>query len=432
MNTSTARGAHRERGIRPVIRHGRSRSRLPWRGALTVVGALTLGVLLGGSPTSSARGVAHGGPTGTTPVEATIVVPGSSPAFEWPKVGQAAVAVRGIGIVGRSPHERRVPIASLTKMMTALVVLHDHPLAPGESGPEVQITRADAEVYETEAVAGDSTVKVVAGETLSEFQLLEALLIPSGDNIADKLATWDAGSIGRFVVKMNAMAGSLGLTRTHYADASGVSPLSVSTAADQARLAADLMGNTVVRGIVRKSHLAFPVAKKIWNANPATGTDGIIGVKSGWTFKASGCLVTAAFRTVRQQGVLVISAVLGQPDGLWEATDVDEALLDATTAALVAYEVAPAGATVATVPLPAGDGDAVLVAPNKARFAIVWRGLELTEWIVGGADLSPSALARDHTGSVVGALTVVAPWGVVAQFPLRLGVVPATASTASG
>jgi D-alanyl-D-alanine carboxypeptidase (penicillin-binding protein 5/6) len=370
--------------------------------------------------------------TGASRADKVAVVPGATPVFSWPKVGQAAVAVRGVGIVSRSANERPVPIASLTKMMTALVVLHDHPLLPGEAGPGIRVTAADVGNYQAETVAGDSTVAVAAGESLSEYQLLEALLVPSGDNIADMLATWDAGSIGAFVVKMNAMAQTLGLASTHYADASGVSAASVSTAADQARLAADLMGNPVVRGIVRRTNLAFPVAKKIWNANPAIGTDGIVGVKSGWSIKAAGCLVTAAFRAVAQRGVLVIAVTLGQPGGIWDAVKIDEALLTTATEALVAYQVTAAGVTIATITLPGGAGNAALVAPSKPSLAIVWRGLQLTERVIGDAGLSPSALSTASTGSIVAEMRVVAPWGVVAQVPLRLAVVVTMSSGPTG
>ncbi len=408
--------------------------------ALTILG-LAIGVPVwsigtnhgagtGGTPT--AMGAAGQARTGASRIDKIAVVPGLRPVFTWPKVGQAAVAVRGVGIVGRSARERPVPIASLTKMMTAFVILYDHPLASGESGPSVLITPADVGTWEAEAVAGDSTVKVAAGESLSEYQLLEALLVPSGDNIADLLATWDAGSVGRFVEKMNTMAKILGLTSTHYADASGIDASSVSTAADQARLAADLMGSTVVRAIVRKRHFAFPVAKSLWNANPALGTDGIIGVKSGWTFAANSCLVTAAFRTVRHHGVLVVAAVLGQPGGLVDATVVDEDLLRVTTGALVAYRVAAAGAKVTTVALPKAAGKVVLVAPRQPSFATAWRGLKLTERISSSTGLSSSVLATERVGTIVAELEVVAPWGVIGRFPLRVDVVRETASGPTG
>ena len=79
-------------------------------------------------------------------------------------------------------------------------------------------------------------MRVRAGEKLTERQALEAMLIPSGNNIAWMLARWDAGSDGAFVATMNARARSLGLRQTRYADASGADPATVSTAADQFRL----------------------------------------------------------------------------------------------------------------------------------------------------------------------------------------------------
>jgi D-alanyl-D-alanine carboxypeptidase (penicillin-binding protein 5/6) len=349
------------------------------------------------------------------------VVPGPPPAFGWPRVGEAAVAVLGVGLVGTSPNERPVPIASLTKLMTALVILHDHPLALGQSGPAISITANDAAEYESDAAAGDSTVRVVVGETLTEYELLEALLIPSGDNIAELLATWDAGSVANFVAKMNATGNVLGLDSTHYADPSGVSPSSVSTASDQAMVTAKLMGSAVVRSIVRRARLAFPVAGSIPNYNPALGIDGIIGVKSGWTSEAKSCLVAAAFRSVRRQGVLVISVALGQPGGPMSPARLDEALLATGTKALVAYRFAHPGATVATVTLPGEDEKVNLLAPSEPSFVVVWHGLRLTERITGKARTSATALASKPVGSLVGSLQVLAPWGVVATLPLRLG-----------
>ena len=120
-----------------------------------------------------------------------------------------------------------VPIASLAKIMTAYVVLRDHPLPAGGSGPAITVTAADAAAYASDQRQGQSVVKVAAGEKLTERQALEAMLIPSGNNIASMLARWDAGSEGAFVAKMNARARSLGLRSTRYADASGADPATV-------------------------------------------------------------------------------------------------------------------------------------------------------------------------------------------------------------
>ena len=84
----------------------------------------------------------------------------------------------------------------------------------------------------------ESNIPIQLGEKLTERQMLEALLNQSANDIAYSLALWDAGSLPAFVAKMNALAASLGATHTHYVDASGYDPQSVSTAADTLRIAA--------------------------------------------------------------------------------------------------------------------------------------------------------------------------------------------------
>jgi D-alanyl-D-alanine carboxypeptidase (penicillin-binding protein 5/6) len=216
-------------------------------------------------------------------------------------------------------------------MMTALVVLRDHPLRPGEPGPSVAFAAPDVTDWATQKAAGNSVVAVREGERMSEFQLLEALLVPSGDNIADRLATWDAGSISAFVAKMNKTAAGWGLTSTRYADASGVDPGSSSTAADQAELAERLLASPVVRWIVKRHRIDLPVVGIVHNPNPALDIDGIVGVKGGYSSHAGTCLVTAAWRA--RHKTLLVEVVLGQPDAAHAAT-VDERLLEQATAEL--------------------------------------------------------------------------------------------------
>ncbi len=350
------------------------------------------------------------------------VVPGRLGAFPWPARGEGAVAVLGTGLVAHSPGARRVPIASMTKMMTAYVVLHDHPLAPGQAGPAFVMRAADVAAYVHASQSGDSNVPVRAGERLSEYQLLEALLIPSADNIADWLARWDAGSIRRFVAKMNAAARALGLDSTRYADASGLNPASSSTAADQAILAARVMEIPVVRSIVSRPSARFPVAGTIWNYNPALGSDGIVGVKSGFTSQALGCLAVAAYRRVGNRNVLVLAVTTGQPDGLYGAARVDEQLLGALHGALRLVAPVRTGATVATVELP-GSARGVPATVARAPIVVGWPGLVLRARVVPALSLPATPAAS----SVVGSLELLAGHAVVAASPLEVdGRQPAT------
>ena len=333
----------------------------------------------------------------------SYVVPGRAPTFAWPAAGSGAVAVLGEGLVGASPGEHAVPIASLTKMMTAFVVLNDHPISLGEEGPKFTMTAADVASWVRASQTDESNAPVRLGEVLTEHQLLEALLLPSADNIADYLAAWDGGSMARFVKKMNVAAKSLGLESTHYADASGIDPGSRSTAANQAILAAKLMENPVVRSIVSHPALPFPVAGTIYNFNPALGIDGIVGIKSGFTSHALGCLAIGAYKSVAGHAVMVVTVSLGQPDALYGAARMDENLLDQAAKKLVLYRPLRSGTSVGTVVSAAGSQSVVVADPSPA--------------IVGfsGLTLRSSYLPASRNLARGGQIQLSTPYGVVAR-----------------
>jgi D-alanyl-D-alanine carboxypeptidase (penicillin-binding protein 5/6) len=241
------------------------------------------------------------------------VLPGAAPHPAWPGRGEAVVGVPGAGILAAHGGSGPRPIASLAKIMTAYVVLRDHPLRPGQGGPRLTVTPAGVAAYRRDQKQGQSVVKVVAGERLTEWQALAALLIPSGNNIADLLAAWDAGSLPGFVAKMNAQARSLGLAGTHYADASGADPATVSTAAGQFRLAVRALQLPVFRQIVALPQVRLPAAGLAYNVNYSLGHLGIDGVKTGSTPQAGGCLVFSASRKVAGRPATIVGAVLGVP-----------------------------------------------------------------------------------------------------------------------
>ena len=246
-------------------------------------------------------------------VAASLSVPGVAPVLPWPAVGQAAVSVPALGYATQSGLETPIPIASLTKMTTALVILRDHPLAAGATGPLITITPDEADQFGFDTADDQSTVPLAAGEQLSERQMLEALLLPSANDIAYALAEWDAGSQAPFVAKMNATAAGLGATSTHYVDASGFDAASVSTAADCLKVAAAAMSIPTFAEIVAMPSAPFPMAGTIRNVIGGVGAAGVVGVKSGFTSQAGGCLVLAGDRTVGGRDVQVLVAVLAQP-----------------------------------------------------------------------------------------------------------------------
>src|SRR6266516_3957260 len=144
-------------------------------------------------------------------VTAVRALPGVAPRPDWPGRAEAAVGLPVTGPLGAHGGSRPVPIASLAKIMTADMVLRGRPLPAAGPGPVIAVAAADAADYARDQRQGQSVVKVAAGEKLTGRQALEAMLIPSGNNIASLLARWDAGSEAAFVAKMNARARLLGL-----------------------------------------------------------------------------------------------------------------------------------------------------------------------------------------------------------------------------
>jgi serine-type D-Ala-D-Ala carboxypeptidase (penicillin-binding protein 5/6) len=228
----------------------------------------------------------------------------------WPTEGQAALMIDG-EVYGEHGDSTPVPTASLAKIMTAFVVLHKFPLSQGQDGPSYTVTPEDVELYDEETKDDDSAVKVVAGETLTERQMLEALLMPSADNVAVMLAKWSYGSSSAFVDEMNAEAKVLGLKYTNYADPAGISQETVSTASDQLRVASAAMSLLAFREIVNQQDARFPVVGTIKNTNSDLGQDGIIGLKTG-NLAHIGNMAIAANRVVDNKHVLIIAVVLGQ------------------------------------------------------------------------------------------------------------------------
>ena len=231
----------------------------------------------------------------------------------WPANGQAAFVQTGESGLHAGPNQHPAPIASVAKVMTAYLVLRDHPLRPGQEGPTITLTDADVADTDRRRRQEESVVSIAAGERLTERQALQALLLPSANNIAAVLARWDAGSTGRFVARMNAAARLLGMSHTRYTDPSGYDDATVSTAADQVRLVDRAMRLPVFANIVATPSASLPVAGTVHNTNALLGRNGFVGVKTGSTGAAGGCFAFRAVRWIDGERTTITGVVLGQP-----------------------------------------------------------------------------------------------------------------------
>jgi D-alanyl-D-alanine carboxypeptidase (penicillin-binding protein 5/6) len=199
-------------------------------------------------------------------------------------------------------HQRaRVPIASLTKLMTVLLTVE-------RTKPTDVVTVAPAA-----AAVGESSIDLHPGDRLTVRELLEGALIQSANDAADALAYYVGnGSEVRFVAMMNIRARQLGLSDTHYARPDGLdAPGHVSSARDVTKLARLLMRRPIVRSIVRMQRATIAGGRVLhtWN-DLLTTFPGVFGVKTGHT-KAAGWNEVAS---VDRGGAVVYGTILGAPD----------------------------------------------------------------------------------------------------------------------
>jgi serine-type D-Ala-D-Ala carboxypeptidase (penicillin-binding protein 5/6) len=238
---------------------------------------------------------------------------GAAPVLPWPVGGQAVVDVEGLGTMGSSGGSVPTPTASVAKVMTAYVVLRHFPLQPEQSGPSLTIRSSDVADTARRRARQESVVDVAAGEKLTEQQALQALLLPSANNIAAVLARWVAGSQSAFVAQMNAAARDLGLRHTRYTDPSGFDADTVSTAGDQVRVVEAAMNRPVFAQIVATRTAFLPVAGLVHNTDSLLGRHGFVGVKTGSDDAAGGCFAFRSIRWINGRRTVITGVVLGQP-----------------------------------------------------------------------------------------------------------------------
>jgi serine-type D-Ala-D-Ala carboxypeptidase (penicillin-binding protein 5/6) len=314
---------------RTVYRSGSTTRRIRIRRARAAIWLLAVAAIAG----LGYRALASSSPGAASPITHRGSLGGVTLSTVWPAHGQAAFIEAGQSQLHAGPNQHAAPIASVAKVMTAYLVLRDHPLQLGEDGPTVTLTDADVDDTERRRAHEESVVPVVAGERLTERQALQALLLPSANNIAVVLARWDAGSTYRFVARMNAAARSLGMMHTHYTDPSGYDDATVSTAADQVRIADEAMRLPVFASIVGSSSATLPVAGTVHNTDTLLGRGGFVGVKTGSDTAAGGCFAFRAIRWVDGKRTTITGVVLGQPgaDRITAALEAAYAMVDRLT-----------------------------------------------------------------------------------------------------
>ena len=365
---------------------------------LVVVAVLLLALVLGLASFQYFRPVPA---TTARPILAGSAAPeGTAPTLPWPAKGAGAVAATDIGLLAVGGPTTPQPMFSVAKIMTALVLLEDKPLKVGEQGPTITVDAADVAVYQARLAATESVVKVQAGEQLTEYQALQGLLIPSGNNIGVLLSKWDVGSEAAMVAKLNARARSLHLLNTTFDDVSGASVKSVSVPSELALLGGLAIKDPVIASIVSQVQAVLPVAGVVYNVDYVLGQENIVGIKTGSSPDGGANFVFASAHSVEGRPVMILGAVMGLGT-LDEAFAASKTLIKAVRPGLGLRHVVRKDQPVARYTTPWGSNTDVTA--QQGLDVLTWPGMVIHTHFAARPVNSPVA-----AGTRVGTFTVTA------------------------
>lgn len=278
------------------------------------------------------------------PAVATVALPVEEvpavPPLAFPGYGASAIGAVGYpGVLAQSGATKPLPMASITKIVTSLVVLDTHPLAPGENGPSVTMTAADAALYGTYLAQNGTVATVRAGMTFTERQLLELTLIKSANNYTTSMALWAFGSQDAYLAATRAWLAENGLDEIVINEPTGIDRSNVGPVDQLVELGRIALAHPVIAEIVATQAIDVPPLGVLPNTNQLLGLAGVDGIKTGTLDDFGANLLFSADYTVGESTVTVIGVVVGGPDH--DIIDRDIlTLLESTVANFTEVEVA--------------------------------------------------------------------------------------------
>ena len=388
--------------IEPEVRRSRRRRGLIIAAAVTVA---VLGLTTGYVAWASNAAVGAASSTSEVPE----VAPGPPAAIAMSPEGESMISISGAedylsaeatGNWMSSGGDDPRPIASITKLITALVVLSAKPLSSADDpGPNITFSKADHALYDKYYVLGATIAPMPTGITMSQHQALEAMLIPSASNYAEAVATWAFGSQGAFLAAARDWLAANGMTSTTIVDPTGLDAGNTSTPTDMMTLARLATANPAIVQIVAMPTLTIPGIDQLANTNDLLGTGGVSGLKTGTLNDSSNLLFTAALPVGLDQPLSVTGVVLGGFSH--ESVNLDiTALLSSIAVGFHEVPVVTDGQVIGEYTTAWGDSAQMVVTGDASIFT--WSDTPIT------ADLETTSLTTGKTGDTVGMLTFTA------------------------
>ncbi|MGF3056251.1 D-alanyl-D-alanine carboxypeptidase [Microbacterium sp. YY-01] len=326
--------------------------------------------------------------------------PAPAASFTWPERGSAAVGVENINAVASS--EEPTPMASITKVVTVLAALDALPLEEGETGPEFFFTEEDSYDFWQYLWSDQSALDVPVDGSLSEYQLIEGIMLGSANNYADRLSQEIWGSDDDFVVAGEEWLAEQGISGVELENPSGIGWGNTATPRSLLQLAELAVEHPVLGPIVATQETEIPGAGEVKNTNRLLSDPGMLGVKTG-TNDDHYNLLSAKEVTIGDATVRIFISVLGQEDSD-ARVDVTRDLYRQAEAQLHAQAEAPtiaAETPVGSIETPWGSSADIVT--RDAAQVVLWNAATPT------VDTELTVGNDRQRGSSVGTLSVTGP-----------------------
>jgi D-alanyl-D-alanine carboxypeptidase (penicillin-binding protein 5/6) len=249
----------------------------------------------------------------TDPVVAKhTVLPGAAAQLAFPGYGGSAIGAVGFdGVLAHAGTDAPLPMASITKIVTMLVILQAKPLTVGEEGPSVTMTATDVGYYNHYRSLNGSVTTVKAGLVFTEHELMELALVHSANNYAASLAVWAFGSMDAYLAAAHSWVASQKLSSMTITDPTGIEPTDAASTTDLLTLGKIALANPVIAQIVAIKSVTIHDIGTLTSTNTLLGSQGINGIKTGTLNDAGSNLLFAANHTVGGNTVTIVGVVLG-------------------------------------------------------------------------------------------------------------------------
>jgi D-alanyl-D-alanine carboxypeptidase (penicillin-binding protein 5/6) len=320
-----------------------------------------------------------------------------APTITLPSYGSSAISAVGYPkVLVQGGNTAPMPIASITKIITALVVLQKDPLTVGESGPQIKFTSADEAIRKAYLARNGDVYPIRVGSSMSQLNVMQIALIASANNYSRALADWAYGSEAAFLPVANAWLKQNGMTSTILTDSTGLNPANKSTPTDLITLGKIALANPLIAQIVDTKDATLPVVGAISNTNSLLGHLGVDGIKTGTLDGAGSSLLFTSTFTIGGTQIRLIGVVLDGPTHPIIDAEI-RGLIKTVKSGFTAVKLTSAGEPFATYTTLWGATARAVAA--RSQSVVVWKGTNVDSTI------STSKVVTSVKGLTVGSIT---------------------------